>query len=421
MPSIPNDSPHLLLLPAPPRPATHPTLNAAYRTPITSVLTKLGFISSSASVKPAPISDTPTRLVVALTAPVLSAGYAPRVHWKYAQSLLAGLYSILAAICAEHSIDADLGDGSASLDATVILVDHVPGKTYRPGFDGGYTDLNGTTIRNLPAFASLVYPWATVFHASSEPGYQLLSAYLSFAEGHQSFLQNQLVAVDSGLSLSTEQALSAATGVGQDDVDLISAYKSVCFGGTFDHLHPGHKLLIQATALLVAVPKSDKQSELIIGISADELLKNKKYSEELQSWEQRARNVLAVLSTTIEQSTHPAQLSSSISAPKTDELHATFRSGAVLVRCVAIRDPFGPPIHEQDIFAIVVSGETRSGGQAINDKRHEKGWPPLEVFEIDVLDASGDEDDQKSTEDFSTKISSTAIRRQKAAKRTGTI
>ena len=53
----------------------------------------------------------------------------------------------------------------------------------------------------------------------------------------------------------------------------------------------------------------------------------------------------------------------------------------------------------------------------MNDKRKEKGWKELEVFEVDVLDAApedveGGGEGQKVKEGFADKISSTEIRRR---------
>ena len=50
----------------------------------------------------------------------------------------------------------------------------------------------------------------------------------------------------------------------------------------------------------------------------------------------------------------------------------------------------------------------------MNDKRSEKGWKELEVFEVDVLDASEKEEQATKTESFEAKISSTEIRRRLA-------
>lgn len=409
----PPDTPHLLLLPPPPRPATRSALNAAYRTSLTSLITKLGLTSSSGS------ASAPVNLVIALTAPVLTGGYAPKVRWTYAQSLLADLYTIIAVVCAEHGIATDIGAGPGSLDARVVLVDHVRGRTYRPEYDGSFGRHNGTSVLDLAAFATHVRPWATLFHPSSEAGYELVSAYLGLAEGHQTFLQNQIVAIDAGISLSTDSGNSNEAG--NQLGDQTAGYKNVCLGGTFDHLHPGHKLLLHATALLLQLPNPDKNPSerrvFIIGVSVDDLLKNKKFAEELQPWHQRALSVLSFLRTVLDlPSSTASSLSSSATTTTSDgELQATFHQGSVLIRCVPLNDPFGPTVAEEHIDAIVVSGETRSGGKAINDRRTEKGWLPLDVFEVDVLDAKEiDGDGDVKTEDFTAKISSTTIRQQRA-------
>lgn len=393
-----NDSPALLLLPSPPQPSTRAALDAAYRAPLTAVLAKLKNKASSET------------LVVAVACPILK-GASPKnktLCWKTAQSLLAGVYTVISVVCAKEGIATEINGGPGSVDTRVVLVDHDPGRRYYPDLNGAY-EANNTTVLDLPAFAARVHPWKTIYHPNCEEGYELLSSYLKFAEGKQTLLQHQLVVVEGGVSFTTQpHAVSEAE----------KGYGTLCLGGTFDHLHPGHKLLLEATVLLLTIPEkeSKKQSVLIVGISGDDLLKNKKYAEELEPWETRARGVLSFLSTLLEYSTSPSITTTS---PQSDELHAKFRDDTVLVRCVNIPDPFGPTITEEAIDAIVVSGETRSGGQAINDKRLEKGWKGLEVYEIDVLDAREIDDDHvqqgaTKTESFAAKISSTAIRQKRA-------
>ncbi|KAL2676605.1 hypothetical protein Neosp_010369 [[Neocosmospora] mangrovei] len=390
-----SSTPSLLLLPSPPRPSSPITLSAAYRDTLTSILVKLKS------------SPTPQTLVIALALPLLE-GPAPRVksiRWSTAQSLLAGLYTLVSVICAKEDIPVDVGAGVGSVDVRVVLVDHANGKRYEPDFDGGY-EANCTAVLDIAAFATKRKPWKTVYHPSCEAGYELLSLFLKFAEGKQTFTQSQLVAIEGGISLTTEPGTLSS--------DLQKGFKTVCLGGTFDHLHPGHKLLLHASALLLAIPdkKSTETCTLIIGISSDELLAKKKYAEELQSWDSRVQTVLSFLSTLLEYDTAAPQPQTT---SKPGELVASLRDGRILVRCIILRDPFGPPIHEEAADVIVVSAETRSGGKAINDRRAEKGWKPLEVFEIDVLDATEvGEGDVSKTEDFAAKISSTTIRQQRA-------
>jgi len=84
------------------------------------------------------------------------------------------------------------------------------------------------------------------------------------------------------------------------------------------------------------------------------------------------------------------------------------------LKFVQILDPFGPTITDDSITALVVSKETRSGGQAVNDEREKAGLPKLEIFEVDVLE-SGEvgEGIDAPEESFASKISSTEIRRRR--------
>ncbi|KAM0204019.1 hypothetical protein ACHAPA_009437 [Fusarium lateritium] len=388
-------APSLLLLPSPPHPPSPSTLSAAYRAPVTSVLLKL---------KQAP---TPQTLIIGLILPLLTGPSlnTKAITWSTAQFLLAGLYTLTSVVCAKEVIPVDVGAGKGSVDVRIILIDHEKGRRYEPDFDGGF-EANCTPVLDLAAFATKVRPWETVYHPSCEEGYELLASFLKLAEKKQTFTQSQLVAVEGGISLTVEPGLPSE--------ERQQGFNTVCLGGTFDHLHPGHKLLLHASVLLLNIPQkdSDKTCTLVVGISSDELLAKKKYAEELQTWEDRVKTVLSFLSTLLEYDT-TATSPPTQSTP--DETIATLRDGKVKVRCIVLRDPFGPPIHEEDADAIVVSAETRGGGKAINDRRADKAWKPLEVFEIDVLDADEvGEGEVSKTDDFAAKISSTAIRQQRA-------
>ena len=105
---------------------------------------------------------------------------------------------------------------------------------------------------------------------------------------------------------------------------------------------------------------------------------------------------------------------------KDGDFRAEFRDGTITIQCVRLHDVYGPTITMEDIMTLVVSWETRSGGQAVNAKRTELGWRALEVFEVDVLGAEeiGDLDGEPArTDNFASKISSTAIRQLKAESR----
>jgi pantetheine-phosphate adenylyltransferase len=64
----------------------------------------------------------------------------------------------------------------------------------------------------------------------------------------------------------------------------MTTYNKVALGGTFDRFHDGHRKLLTKA---VAVTKK----EIIVGITGESMLKNKKYAELLESFDKRAQSV----------------------------------------------------------------------------------------------------------------------------------
>ena len=151
-----------------------------------------------------------------------------------------------------------------------------------------------------------------------------------------------------------------------------------------------------------------------IGITGDELLKNKKYAESLESWDVRQNSVYNFLSAVLN-----FRDTGSIKVERTSEPGPNGNmviyelDGGLKIRCVEISDPFGPTITDKTISALVISGETRAGGKAVNDRRVEKGWDALEIFEVEVLDSGMEEvEGGQAAGNFQSKISSTEIRKR---------
>ncbi|KAL1835447.1 hypothetical protein VTJ49DRAFT_6703 [Mycothermus thermophilus] len=408
------DWPSLLLLPYPPEPANRHALSAAYRPSLKAALARVKQPSG------------PARLVVAIACPLLQGQFirSKTFSWAQAQSLVAGLYSLIAALCAQLGISTEVDGGPGSVDATVVLVDHSRDRRFASDFRPSI-ESNNTIVVDLPTFASAYFPWRYIFSPRSELALDVYHTYLKFFEGRQTLRQDQLIPVEGGLTLNTS---NASTPPAQTPT-----YPTVCLGGTFDYLHPGHKLLLTAGALLLQVPRetgpSSPPCRYIIGITGDEMLRNKKFAEYVQPWAQRARNVVAFLTQLLELNPRgwkdgggDAWDAASYAVEETpageqQQLRATFRGGTIEVLCVCIQDAFGPTITVEDMQALVVSGETREGGKAVNEERAKKGWNRLHVYEVDVLDAEETATVMvaaAAVDQYASKISSTAIRKQRA-------
>lgn len=155
------------------------------------------------------------------------------------------------------------------------------------------------------------------------------------------------------------------------DIDAdVNKYKVSALGGTFDHIHDGHKILLSVAAFLTS-------SKLIVGITDEELLLKKKYRELLETFDQRADHVTRFL----------ALLKPQLSA-----------------QIVPIKDVCGPTGTVPEIECLVVSRETISGGKFVNKTRLAKGLSELDISVVNVL--GGNEQDG-----WKEKLSSTELRK----------
>ncbi|KAF7726488.1 hypothetical protein EC973_008723 [Apophysomyces ossiformis] len=157
-------------------------------------------------------------------------------------------------------------------------------------------------------------------------------------------------------------------------------FRHVALGGTFDHLHAGHKILLTMAALCTT-------TRLVVGVTDDEMLKNKKYREYIASVQDRIENVRQYL-------------------------HMIKRG--ITYEVVPISDPFGPTITDPTIEALICSHETLKGGEAVNRERSKLDFPALELRTIDVIAPDNASVQEK---DMMLKISSTWIRQYLAEHR----
>ncbi|MCJ1257501.1 hypothetical protein MMC24_005327 [Lignoscripta atroalba] len=405
----------LLILPQPPSIISLSTLRAAFGPGLSEVLRKLSQESSATETG---------HLDIAISFPDVPAlGDLPRtILYSHFQHFLAVLYRLICIIYTEKSIDQQHDN---DVNARVVLLG---GETQNsPGVEADSAGLLQGPVIDLKTLARSHRVWAHVCSIESEDGEASLQGFLSLRKSMPTAVR---------LRNFTTERLAGGLGVRTSDLQQqhprsinhsTQRHYSVAVGGTFDHLHAGHKLLLTATAFVLESFRASsptRERSLTIGITGDELLRNKNYAHVMQSWHERQDAVyqflLAILS--FEKSDQATQRSEGFSreGPNGKSIHYELKSGLV-IKCVEISDPFGPTITDRSISALVVSGETRSGGKAVNEKRAEKGWPALEVFEVDVLDNHADDDESdsdRSRADFQDKISSTAIRRRIHERRT---
>jgi len=135
-------------------------------------------------------------------------------------------------------------------------------------------------------------------------------------------------------------------------------------GGTFDHLHEGHKFLIK-TALSIS-------NNIVIGLTTEKFLKNKKAASKLENYETRKRNLEDFIKTIADINR---------------------------VQIIELNDIYGPPINEPEYDGLIVSQETFKVAIEINEIRENKGFKPLIIIVIPIIKDKNNK-----------KISSTAIR-----------
>ena len=338
--------------------------------------------------------------------------YEPRLKSDFSslQKLFGLLYKLACIICTEQAIDLQYdNDVDFRFFLFHLQVNRGPLQPH---------DADPRETISLKQVARSRRSWGRICTLESESGEELLQTFLRLrAELKPSSTPDLRISrLPGGLSTVTPTAL--AQELEALPTTAGSKPRSVAVGGTFDHLHAGHKLLLTMTALALSPSVRLDMTEtvrLTIGITGDELLKKKQYLEELEDWDQRQAAVKAFLVDFLEFTPpgHVLQTTDRRAVPNSQarEVIDRFQSG-LEVRYSEIFDPFGPTIADANISALIISAETRAGGDAVNQKRQEKNWSPLEVLEVDVLDTEDNTRSKSSTvpSDFHNKLSSTEIR-----------
>ena len=392
----------LCLLPPAPTPPTLASLKEAFGDTIRQVLKEVATQSSE--------STRAAVLEIALACPHLvgSRNHKARsLLYQSTQSLLAGVYGLVGVIAAQEDVNVEDADG---VDVRILILAWSPDGPSEPPAPTPY----GCVV-DILTLACSGRAWQYAFGVESEAGEKMVAAFVE-AKNHAESLES----ARSGSSRSD-------TDAGQQRQEGNSLHYDVAVGGTFDHLHIGHKLLITMTIFAVDEDSSsNKERSAIIGITGDQLLVNKKYGNFVESWADRQKAVATFFNAILDFSLPASSGQRHVGirddpGPNGKSVDVHYPNG-LIVKCTEIQDPFGPTITEEHISALIISAETRSGGKAVNDKRKAQGWKELDVFEVDVLEADdGSDEGGRAKKSFDSKISSTAIREKLARKSGGKI
>ncbi len=127
-------------------------------------------------------------------------------------------------------------------------------------------------------------------------------------------------------------------------------FRKVAVGGTFDELHKGHRILL--------LKAFDLGNCVLIGLCSDQFVRRLGKPHSTASYNERLKELQSFL----------------------NKLGVTERS-----EIVSLNDPFGPTITDKCIEAVVVSEETRTNAEKINNERMKKGLKSLKIISINMV------------------------------------
>jgi len=156
-------------------------------------------------------------------------------------------------------------------------------------------------------------------------------------------------------SNNSERDIAITSMIGGARIPTGCLFQKVAVAGTFDGMHYGHRKLL--TLAISSV--SPQIGQLLIGVTVDEMLKHKSYSEDIPSLQERMKGVR-------------------------DFVYRLAPGIKNRVRFVPIADEYGPPgtLDEGSNFdALVLSHETLDNGHKLNEHRTQTlGLEPLTLL-----------------------------------------
>jgi len=195
--------------------------------------------------------------------------------------------------------------------------------------------------------------------AKSLPLYHMHKAYvLNKILGEDPFITYEELSTRMGIPRGEALVILHEIRMTREDVDWelknrtnsSPRFSKAATGGTFNEVHYGHIAL-----LLTAFKESQS---VIIGITSDDFVSKMKKAHEVKPYEERVSALTEFLK------------------------NMDWLERATLVK---LDNPYGPPVEEADIEALVASPFTAGRGEEINRIRVEKGMKPLEIITCPIV------------------------------------
>lgn len=183
--------------------------------------------------------------------------------------------------------------------------------------------------------------------ADSDATSSKVSEYLKF-KFHDNFDQLPVKYIDGNVD-ELDQASQETVTTNRNN----ETYNNVAVGGTFDGIHVGHKLLFNEATMRC-------NKTLVVGVTSNNMLKSKILWELIAPVYDRIKLVENFLS----------------------EIDPN-----ITIEVVPMYDIYGPTIEREQLHYLVVSEETKKGGQKVNEARVEKGWQPMEIGVIKLMES----------------------------------
>ncbi|ODV62469.1 uncharacterized protein ASCRUDRAFT_74835 [Ascoidea rubescens DSM 1968] len=149
--------------------------------------------------------------------------------------------------------------------------------------------------------------------------------------------------------------IKSSTHLRDHDTLLENHFKTTCVGGTFDHLHDGHKILLSTCSFL-------SSKSIVVGLSSKDLLSSKKYFNFLEPYQLRKDNIAYFLS----------KLKSN-------------PNKKVDVKVFELNDICGPTLALENIDSLILTKETEKAGTFINNQRAEINFHPLKIHVVNLI------------------------------------